>query len=392
MTYSIKKPSPNRAKLWWYGTPQTFATIKQTNMAIAESETNNETRLGKATSSKVSPDERSVAETLTSVLTADETLLVEAASQKKSKKKGKKDKEKKKGREKKKKDKSSGKDETDISQLPVEKNEIETNEGKMADSKHSKKKKKKADKKKKTKTTKEKKIKGEEVVVDVETPETPVELEVDTARDLELQHVAEIEAAMSKSSQKSDGDDSMKAQVQDNWATPRLPRGRLRRRDGEIVPSYLPPGRGMGGHHPDPALYVQGYGSLGDGYYSLQTRDAYEILIKHLRKAGALVQMEIDWYDCNNCFLRVGFKSRKTKEEEKEVFRMLRHDIHVLTCLLLVRYKARGPLTEIAEDALLLFDVEPDEELKMGYTVAQAVNQSEDVVKATRRILRILQE
>ena len=123
--------------------------------------------------------------------------------------------------------------------------------------------------------------------------------------------------------------------------------GRLHKLQGHSgLPSYLPPGRGANGHHPHPTKYVWGNGTLGLGYYSVQTIEAFELLIKRLRCARALVQSELDDYDYNTGCFRAPFKLKSTKRKEKQVFASLRHKIQTLTCLLVARAKASGPLAD----------------------------------------------
>lgn len=188
-------------------------------------------------------------------------------------------------------------------------------------------------------------------------------------------------------------DDDDDGDEDDEWLKPKLPMGRLHQlQGGAAPPTYLPPGRGTDGKRPDPTEYVYGDGILGEGYYSLLTQEAYILLLKRMRRAGALVQAEIDAYDCNNCFFQAPFKPSKTKQQEKQVFQTLHGEIKILTHLVNARYKAASPNAGIGRKDLAQYDIDPDEEFEDGFSMVHAVNDVPTIMGAVVSMLKTLAE
>ena len=177
------------------------------------------------------------------------------------------------------------------------------------------------------------------------------------------------------------------------WLKPKLPMGRLHLIKGEGErPTFLPPGRDSDGRRPSRLEYVYGDGKIGTGYYSIYTLDAYHLLTKRMHKAQALVQAEIDAYDCNNCFFLAPTKSSKTKQAEKEVFATIKQEIITLTKLVEARAEAMNPSVDITREELMEESIYPDEELEPGFTMVHAVNDTPSVMQAVVNLLKVLCE
>ena len=116
------------------------------------------------------------------------------------------------------------------------------------------------------------------------------------------------------------------------------------------------------------------------------------LLLKRMRRAGAIVKAEIDAYKCNNCFFRTPFKPGKTKQQERQVFQTLHGEIETLTHLVHARYKAASPNADIARQDLAQYDIDPDEEFEDGFSMVHAVNDVPTIMGAVVSMWKTLAE
>ena len=91
-------------------------------------------------------------------------------------------------------------------------------------------------------------------------------------------------------------------------------------------------------------------------------------------------------------FFLAPLKSRSRKQKEKQALQALQQEIKAITSLLGARHKAPSPSAEISLKRLLQFDAKPDEELKPGLTLAQAVNNTTAVMNAAVEMFWSLHE
>jgi Glycine-rich domain-containing protein-like/WWE domain len=96
---------------------------------------------------------------------------------------------------------------------------------------------------------------------------------------------------------------------------------------------------------------VFGRGTAGDGYYSLDTRDAWEILHKRLLRREQYTESELDGYECTNCLcLGCTPTARQilAKAELERKYEQLRH----MAAYALAKSLAPSPDADVDEDVI----------------------------------------
>lgn len=91
--------------------------------------------------------------------------------------------------------------------------------------------------------------------------------------------------------------------------------------------------------------YVFGRGSAGDGYYSLETRDAYHILHLRLRRREAHAKSKVDNYDCNHCICCGICKPTSAQIREKEELIQKYHEMSAMAAFSQAKYMTASPDT-----------------------------------------------
>ena len=109
--------------------------------------------------------------------------------------------------------------------------------------------------------------------------------------------------------------------------------------------------------------YVFGKGVQGDGFYSVYTKDAYEILIKRLKKKGADTQQKINDFDCNNCLCWGCTPSSREIEAKVKLEEELR-ELENMMAYAQARLEADSPVGEIPKELLEKYGCKPSKENK----------------------------
>ena len=188
-------------------------------------------------------------------------------------------------------------------------------------------------------------------------------------------------------------------QAQDKgWVQPERPVGLLRKllfqskEKRQAKPSFLPvPKRPH--KVPPKSEYVFGDGCLGPGWYSVETKDAYLILIGRLGRAKAILQSERNSYDNCGCFWTGRFWTPKaTKERHMQALEDHILTAHNMTRLLEMRYNAPSPYSEIPLEVLRAYDIDPktlpfhqEDDVNMQDTI----NTAGDVLDAVGSIMEM---
>ena len=88
--------------------------------------------------------------------------------------------------------------------------------------------------------------------------------------------------------------------------------------------------------------FVFGCGTAGDGYYSLETRDAYTILHQRLKRREAYAKQDVDKFDCSKC-LCFGFKPTLAQMRRKEELIRKYEELSSMAAFVEAKYRAEGP-------------------------------------------------
>ena len=98
-----------------------------------------------------------------------------------------------------------------------------------------------------------------------------------------------------------------------------------------------------------PQGFVFGKGSLGPGFYSQETRDAYEILLVKMKEKAAYRQQEVNYYSNDGacCFPGSGKNNKSTEKSTAEL--QLEYATN-LVAVVRARLDTTGPFAPLSDD------------------------------------------
>ena len=88
--------------------------------------------------------------------------------------------------------------------------------------------------------------------------------------------------------------------------------------------------------------FIFGRGSIGDGFYSIETIDAYKILYLRLCKRAAYARSQVDWYDCTHC-LCLGCTPTSANIREKAELESQWEELEYMKAFVAARLNGPGP-------------------------------------------------
>ena len=105
--------------------------------------------------------------------------------------------------------------------------------------------------------------------------------------------------------------------------------------------------------NPVPRGFIFGNGSLGPGFYSEVTRDAYNILLVKMKEKAAYRQREVHYYDDDGmgCFSNCMPIKDNNKPERKTAVKQFEYATH-LVGLVQARLDATGPFVPLSDSEI----------------------------------------
>jgi hypothetical protein len=95
--------------------------------------------------------------------------------------------------------------------------------------------------------------------------------------------------------------------------------------------------------------YVFGWGSMRDGYYSLETKDAYAILVKRLQRQYAMEMSNYNTFDLTNCLCLWGTPSQR-QISQKTAIQLRAHQYNCMLAYVQARLEYDSPYGTIPEE------------------------------------------
>jgi hypothetical protein len=131
------------------------------------------------------------------------------------------------------------------------------------------------------------------------------------------------------------------------WADPKL---ELLRNGKELFIPANPKSRKKSvNSNPQMDGYVFGKGFKGDGYYSLETEEAYKIMLRRLRRHHAIQKNCYDTYDCNNCLCLGWTAPTKSQIEQKKGIKSRIDNLACMVAYVQARLEYGSPHGEVPE-------------------------------------------
>lgn len=96
--------------------------------------------------------------------------------------------------------------------------------------------------------------------------------------------------------------------------------------------------------------YVFGKGTMGNGYYSFATRDAYKIIYKRLQLRIRYATSQVEWYDCNNCLCVGCIQPTPGQVRKREKLITDLEKLKFMLAFVELKYRAIGPDAVISPD------------------------------------------